>query len=427
MTHININEALQASVRGDVALYEQDAAGNRYPLLEKRNAIHPQNLARLFARALANEGNASIFRIAFGNGGSYRDSVGNIIVKPANDGQGHDAAAAWASRLYNETYSEVVDDSSPDIGRDLGSAANENIRAGGGARPENDPEGATSVVSRELGLISQAIVTAYINPSEPGGQLITQSQNSTVDQSFYFDEIGLYTSGRQNIATFAYQNIAVNDAVSTDNTGLIRGSQYVLQITVSGVTRRFVVRVPLSGGDEVTYGEMCEGLNNGSWVESHTATGPNASQVTESSLVTENDYGIRVAVTDSSGQYPTIIGEQTNGFLRFMTQRVGKDATIAVTFSPSDLTNSSLLNALTGGDDDAVLDPVVGTDPGVQSDAADASNEIERLIAHLTFNPIQKSADRIIVVEYTLTVAFPRSPSVAIATTNVTTTAAPLP
>lgn len=406
-----LDDQFLPTVRGDVALYEMDAAGNRYPLMKKRNAIHPQNMARVFARALANEGNSSVYRIAFGNGGSYADSLGNIIIKPANDGQGHDASAGWASRLYNETYSEVVDESSADLGRDLGSTAGTSVRAGGGARPENDPEGATSVVSKELGLISQSVITAYINPSEPGGQLLSQSVSSSTDHPFYFDEIGLFTHGRQNIATFAYQNLSVGDKVSTDNTGLVRGSQYRFQVQISDVTRTFTIRIPLTGGDEVTFGELCEGLNSGSWVESHVATGAGAGQVTESSFVTTNNYGLRAVISDTSGQYPSIIGEQTSGFLRFVTQRAGAAATINVTFSSTDTTNSTLLIALTGGDDNALLDPVQGVDPGVQSDPSNPDNEIERLLAHLTFNPIQKSADRIIVVEYTLTIALPRSRS----------------
>lgn len=410
-TQYTLTDAPQTVIRGDVEVFEQDTNGVRTPLLAKRNAIHPQNLARLIARALANESNSSVYRIAFGNGGSYIDSVGNVIIRTANDGQGHDASAGWASRLYNETYSEVVDEESADVGKDLGSSIGLSARPGGGARPENDPEGATSVRSRELGVISQAVVTAYINPSEPGGQLSSHSDASNVNQSFFFDEIGLFTQGRQNIATFAYQNVSIGDRISTDNTGLVRGSQYRLSIIVSGVTRTFTIRVPLSGGDEVTYGELCEGLNTGSWVESHVATGPNASEVTEMSLITTNNYGLRAVVTDTSGQYPTIIGEQTNGFLRFVTQRAGQEASITVVFSSSNTADSTLLIALTGGDENAMLDPVNGVDPGVQSDASNPENEIERLIAHLTFSPIQKTADRIIVVVYTLTVALARSPS----------------
>lgn len=36
--------------------------------LDKTNAVHPQNLARIFARALANENYHHIMNIALGNG-----------------------------------------------------------------------------------------------------------------------------------------------------------------------------------------------------------------------------------------------------------------------------------------------------------------------------------------------------------------------
>lgn len=420
------NESFSALVSGHVRIEDMALDGSdRQVLVDKHNAIHPANLARAFARALANEGNSSVFRVAFGNGGSYQDGVGNIIIKPANDGQGHDAAAGWASRLYNETYSEVIDDQSDDLGLDLGSANSLTPRAGGGARPENDPVGAASVTSRELGLISQTVIQSYINPTEPGGQLLTQDTDSTTTHPFYFDELGLFSEGRQNIASFAYQNLSINDKISTDVTPLVRGSLYTFQVLITGVTRTFGIRVPLSGSDEVTYGELCEGLNTGSWVETHVATGVGSGAVTESSFITTNDFGLRAVISDSTGEYASIIGEQTNGFLQFSTQRAGALATISVTFDSASTTTSSLLTALTAGDENALLQSVDGSDPGVQSDPSNAANEIERLLAHLTFNPIQKSADRIIVVTYTITIGLPRSTSNTTRSSFFSTTEAP--
>lgn len=388
-------------------------------LLRKSNAIHPQNMARAFAKGLANEGGSSIYRIALGNGGTYTDSANNIIIKPSNDGQGHDSAAGWASRLYNETYSEVVDDTSPSVGRDLGSVNGLKVRVGGGDRSDDDPDGATSVVSRELGLVSQTIITAYLNPSEPGGQLSTHDPDpmQPVDTPFYFDEIGLYTRGKQNVATFAYQNLFVNNQTAVDPTGLSRGSQYTFEVALGTgldqVIRRFTIQVPVGGSDEVTYGELCHGLNTGSWITAHTAIGPNSSQVTENSFVTTNNYGLRAVITDTTGEYASIVGAETNGFLQFQSTRYGDAATIRVTFDPGNTSTSSLLDALTGGDDSALLEPIQGSDPGVPTDATNSLNEVERLLAHLCFSPILKSSDRIIVIKYILTIALPRSPSQA--------------
>ena len=49
-----------------------------------KNAIHPQNMSRVIARALANEPNSIIHRIAFGNGGTYTDAASNTVFNPPN-------------------------------------------------------------------------------------------------------------------------------------------------------------------------------------------------------------------------------------------------------------------------------------------------------------------------------------------------------
>ena len=136
---MNSNEQLGFSVKGHVKI--TDDLGN--VLLDKDNAIHPQNMARIIARALANEPNSHIYRMAFGNGGTQVDSAYNIRYMTPNDGQEPDKAT-WESRLYRETYSEVVDDGlntlNPDLGKDLGSADSiSGIRPGGGSFPEHDP------------------------------------------------------------------------------------------------------------------------------------------------------------------------------------------------------------------------------------------------------------------------------------------------
>ena len=78
-------------------------------LVDKPNSIHSQNMARVLARGLAREANYYIRRMAFGNGGTFRDAAGNLVYNPPNDGRD----GSWESRLYNETYSEIIDDSDP--------------------------------------------------------------------------------------------------------------------------------------------------------------------------------------------------------------------------------------------------------------------------------------------------------------------------
>ena len=53
----------QAKITGRCQIY----SGNEL-VRDQLNAIHPQNMARIFARALSNEHNYFINRVAFGNG-----------------------------------------------------------------------------------------------------------------------------------------------------------------------------------------------------------------------------------------------------------------------------------------------------------------------------------------------------------------------
>ena len=96
-------------------------------LLDKSNAVHPQNMARVMARALAGEDNSKIYRIAFGNGGTLTDAAFTVTFNTPNDGQSPDVRT-WDSRLYNETYSEVIDEGDALLGSDPGSADDRYLR-----------------------------------------------------------------------------------------------------------------------------------------------------------------------------------------------------------------------------------------------------------------------------------------------------------
>ena len=111
-------EALPFKITGHVLI--EDDLGKIY--VDQDNAVHPQNMARVMARSLSNESNAPIYRIAFGNGGTLTDAAFTITYNTPNDGQPPDVRT-WDSRLYNETYSEVIDESSPLLGTDPGSAS----------------------------------------------------------------------------------------------------------------------------------------------------------------------------------------------------------------------------------------------------------------------------------------------------------------
>jgi len=159
-----MKQELSVSVIGHCHI--EDDLGN--VLLDKKNAIHPQNLACVFGRALANEHNYYINRIAFGNGGTVVDAARTVTYRTPNDGQSPDVAT-WDSRIYRETYSEIIDDGNTTlntlIGTDPGSAdMNTGVRLGGGSAPASDPAtvphvSGPGVRSRELGLQTEVIIT----------------------------------------------------------------------------------------------------------------------------------------------------------------------------------------------------------------------------------------------------------------------------
>jgi hypothetical protein len=73
--------------------------------INKRNAIHYENISIALAQSIANSGQGFIHQMAFGNGGTAVDPTGIITYLTPNS-SGSNAS------LYNETYSKVVDDRS---------------------------------------------------------------------------------------------------------------------------------------------------------------------------------------------------------------------------------------------------------------------------------------------------------------------------
>jgi hypothetical protein len=353
------------------------------------NAIHPQNMARIIARALANEPNSIIHRIAFGNSGSYIDSASNIIFRPPNTGE----TDGWQSRLYNEVYSEIVDEENIFFKQDLGSADSSNIRIGGGSSPDDDPAGG-GVTSTEVGLKSNITIVCVLNENEPSGQVLTDDLGVTVEENercFIFDEIGLYSPGKQARNTNGYTNVDIQDKKSTDNSNLATSTAYNMTITVNGVSYSCVVTTPASGTGtmgEITYGDICEGLNTGSWITSGTQI---------------NNYVYFYVTDDSEGTYTTIINKQSYGYFTVQSKTTGTSSSVVITCNNNvsdffyTLTNTICANCNIGS--------VNGDVAGVQNDPINPSNERERLLTHFIFSPILKSANRSITIEYTLTIS----------------------
>ena len=399
------------AVKGHVHI--QDDLGN--VLVDEDNAVHPQNMAHILARALSNEDNSRIHRIAFGNGGTITDAAFTTTFNAPNDGQPPDERT-WDSRLYNETYSEIIDEGNATLnvllGTDPGSAGpNVGFRPGGGASPANDPTAiphisGPGVHSNDLGLTSEVVITAILNPSEPTGQFATDVGVTDTESSFTFDEIGLYTTGAPAIDSNGRQDIDVGNRTSEDDTGLTADTQYNFDVVIDGGSpEKIYFHTPVSGGSgtggEILYGDLCEAINtgdtswNGAWSGSPLP-----------------GIGSTISITSNTLAFPTLIGSQTFGFLQITSGSVGATSSVLISAgSATDPTGPSLdliaaLNPPVGG---AIIAGVPGQDAGVQNDPVTPINERERLLTHIVFSPVLKSANRTLTITYTLTVSVART------------------
>jgi hypothetical protein len=132
-------------------------------LIDKKNAIHYENISIAMAQTLSDRNIGYIYAMAFGNGGSSVDPTGVITYLPPNvTGQNAD--------LYNETYSKVVDDNSA-ANTD---AVNNNM----------------TVLHTSGKVFTDILVSCLLDYGEPPGQ--QAFDNSTnFNGEYVFDELGL--------------------------------------------------------------------------------------------------------------------------------------------------------------------------------------------------------------------------------------------
>jgi len=73
--------------------------------VDKRNAIHYENMSIALAESLSNAGAGFIYEMSFGNGGTSVDPTGIITYLTPN-------STGTNAGLYNQTYTKVVDEKS---------------------------------------------------------------------------------------------------------------------------------------------------------------------------------------------------------------------------------------------------------------------------------------------------------------------------
>jgi hypothetical protein len=148
------------NIQGFLKIYDPNSGE---VFVDKKNAIHYENISICMANTLANRDTGYIYKMAFGNGGSAVDATGVITYLPPNT-TGQNAS------LYNQTYSKVVDDNSA---------------------ADTDPANNYLTVVHTSGQVyTDIITTCLLDYGEPTGQ--QAFDNSTnFNGEYVFDELGL--------------------------------------------------------------------------------------------------------------------------------------------------------------------------------------------------------------------------------------------
>jgi hypothetical protein len=131
--------------------------------INKRNAIHYENMSVALADSIGNSGQGFIYEMAFGNGGTAVDPTGIITYLTPNS-VGTNAA------LYNQTYTKVIDD-----------------RAVANVDPTRNKIETRHVTGTNY---TDVFITCLLDYGEPNGQDAIDTSSNT-ESTFVFDELGL--------------------------------------------------------------------------------------------------------------------------------------------------------------------------------------------------------------------------------------------
>lgn len=315
--------------------------------LNKYNSIHPQNMSRIIARALSNEPNAHVGRIAIGIGGNkYVNRNGSVVVQynSVNDGYKGDNDK---STLYNEVVS-ITDFSTRVIEKEFYTQV-----IFEGVMPE---------------LTNQADIDYFDLPSDQ--KLFT---------NLTFNEIGLYSSGKSNEK--GYQDIYIN---------FKKGEELTLQSgdELTGLTSNDIT------GKSVDHQFFDISVDNAE---------PKRIYVNYNDSITYNDL-----VLEMNRKLPiNATAELTDRGIRIYSNTIGASSYINIK-----KTNDMMFNRVNGFV--SIERPVYGADPSIPDNH-------DRLLTHLIFSPVTKTANRKFNIKYTLTIFCRRSTKDDVSITQIGT------
>ena len=169
----NFNEQNGVLLEGHIKIFDPDS-GEIF--VNKRNAIHYENMSLALAESLANQGQGFINSMVFGNGGTSVDPTGIITYLSPN-------STGTNASLYSQTHTKVIDDNSIN---------------------NTDPTRNKLETRHVSGTnYTDILATCLLDYGEPSGQ--DAIDNATGSESLYvFDELGLVsyaTSGTGRLLT----------------------------------------------------------------------------------------------------------------------------------------------------------------------------------------------------------------------------------
>ncbi len=147
-------------IEGHIKIYNPESG---FVFVDKRNAIHYENMSISLAESLGNIGQGFISEMSFGNGGTIVDPTGIITYLTPN-------STGTNASLYNQTYTKVIDSN--------------NVN-------NTDPT-RNKIETRHVSgtNYTDVVVSALLDYGEPDGQDAFDTAADT-EQQFVFDELGL--------------------------------------------------------------------------------------------------------------------------------------------------------------------------------------------------------------------------------------------
>jgi hypothetical protein len=153
----NIVDEAGLNVSGHILITDKETGEE---LVNKRNAIHYGNMARVVALALKNADNEYINFIAYGSGGTSVDTSGKVLYKNPRVSESFDASGSLYNRTHQKSFTTQDDNNKIEV-----------------------IQGAS---------YSDLKITSTLGYAEPSGQELFDTSTDN-EGDYVFDELGLFT------------------------------------------------------------------------------------------------------------------------------------------------------------------------------------------------------------------------------------------